>query len=140
MSGHVPALSFRELVRNWLDTESKLRIVAVRKDSQLQGLVFGAMVEGSAVAHNGLAEARWRSSTSRTDPRPRRSRSTSLGAKGSSRVTWQGRGGDGARLVVKKESRVHSESLVALVSRAAAWRLAASDGPLAHVHVSTRTL
>ena len=58
--GHVPALSFRELVRNWLDTEAQLRIVAVRKDSQLHGLVFGAMVEGSAVAHNGAHRLRGR--------------------------------------------------------------------------------
>ena len=32
----------RESLSNWLDTEWKLRIVAVRKDSQLQeGLIFG---------------------------------------------------------------------------------------------------
>ena len=43
-----------------------------------------------------------------------------------------------ARLVVEKESRAHSESLVALVRRAALWRPVATDGPLPHVHVSTR--
>ena len=35
-------LGIRELVWNWLDTESRLRIVAIGKDSQLQaGLDFG---------------------------------------------------------------------------------------------------
>ena len=35
-------LRIRDLLWNWLDTETKLRIVAVGKDSQLQaGLDFG---------------------------------------------------------------------------------------------------
>ena len=44
-----------------------------------------------------------------------------------------------ARLVVEEESRAHTESFVVLVRRAAAWRPAGTDGPLAHVHVSART-
>ena len=121
---------------NWLHTVSKLRIVAVRKDSKLPGgLVFGTseilyllttleVCEVDQLSHESVSwyllgpssdscscsvsDSDWKAVlsprglgrvhaacvTSRTDSHSRWSWSTSWLAKGSSRVTQQGRGGD----------------------------------------------